>query len=240
MPCAYCDGDEPATREHVWPKCLIDRVRSYSLRYVGRVHRIVNTDLTVRDVCRDCNNGPLSLLDAYLCKLYDDYLIHEVQEGQSIVFRYDFNLLVKALLKISYNSARTTDVDATTLRRYAPVLLSQSASPVGTFVKVATIHTSRVLDDRGNRKVIPARAFRTGPIVIANRNRRGLAARIVQIDGYRFYVITTEDVLDRQAAVRYLASERGTWLSRDGEIVIHEPTLSALAAFDGVQHWRTP
>lgn len=239
MPCAYCGSDETLTREHVWPKCILTRTPSYSVRYVGRAHKITNADLTIRDVCRPCNNGPLSDLDAYFCNLYDDYFSREIAEGMGVIFKYDFGKLVRALLKIAYNSARTTDIDTVLLKEYAPVIVSPDVSPLGVFVKVATIHCSQLFDTRGRQKIIRAQGTRSGPIVITNRNRKGVAARVVQIDSYRFLLIVTENIFNGQVAVRYLANERGAWLTGEGELLICEPTLSARVAFEGVQHWRS-
>lgn len=238
MPCAYCSAEEKLTREHIWPNCILKRVPSYKSRYSGRAGKMVSSDFTIRDVCRACNNGPLSELDAYFCELYDKYFTRELKPGQPITFSYDFDCLVKALLKISYNSARTTDVDAPLLRKYAPVIVSRDASPLGIFVKLATIHPTYTADRNGVDKFIPARSTRCGPFIVDNRNRRGIAARIIQIDSFRFHILATEDVFDRQLAVRYLANTPGTWLSRPGEVTVPEPTLSALQALRGVEHWR--
>ena len=236
--CAYCGSKEQITREHIWPRCIIERVPSYKIRYSAKAGKIIRSDMTVKDVCRTCNNGSLSELDAYFCGLYDAYFNHEVRMSQPIVFKYDFAKLTRALLKIAYNSSRTTDIDADVLQKYAAVIITPDTHPLGAFIKLVTIHSAQIEDRQKGKKTIPATAVRSGPFVITNRDRTGLAARIVQIDSYRFYLLVTDDIANRTHAVRYMANDAGTWLSRSGETVIPAPALSALTAFEGIQNWR--
>lgn len=237
--CAYCGStSQQITREHIWPRCMLDRTK-HELRFSGKAQKIVRADLTIKDVCQSCNNGPLSELDHYFCSLYDQYFVHEIKAEEPIFFRYDYGLLARALLKIAFNSARTADVDVDILSSYAPVVMSAGTVPVGLHIKLSTICTYERLEPSGEIKSILARAARCGPVTLANRDPVGLTARIVQIEGYRFYLIITPSINDRGAAVRYLANESGAWLSSSGESFVHRPAMSAFQAFQGIQNWRT-
>jgi hypothetical protein len=57
-------------------------------------------------VCFACNNGPLSLLDEYICGLYDKHFVHLVRPGDCVRLTVDFDLLLRWLLKTAYNFAR--------------------------------------------------------------------------------------------------------------------------------------
>lgn len=93
------------TKEHIWPNCLIDKYESL-LTYSKREKKFYKGDPTVKDVCECCNNVKLSKLDSYLCALYDKHLSRIFMPGEAVTFSYDYDLLVRSLLKVSYNSAR--------------------------------------------------------------------------------------------------------------------------------------
>lgn len=235
--CAYCGSvDQQITREHIWPRGILERTK-HDLRFSGKAQKIVRADLTIKDVCQRCNNGPLSELDEYFCSLYDRYFVNEVREGEPILFHYNYGLLTRSLLKIAFNSARTTGIDINVLGKYASVIATPNTTPVGTYIKLATICPYERMEQSGAIKKIPARAARCGPIILSGRDQNGLTARIVQIDGYRFYILITENIGDRGAAVRYLANLNGVWLPRSGEAFLDRPAMSALEAFQGIQKW---
>lgn len=109
--CAYCGSEGPLTREHLWPASLHRRLvaanqHTGSSFWLRRINREVEGEPTLRDVCQVCNNGVLSTLDAYVCNLFDLYCVRIVQRYEKVNFEYDYHLLKRWLLKMSYNSAR--------------------------------------------------------------------------------------------------------------------------------------
>lgn len=60
----------------------------------------------IGDVCANCNNVALSRLDSYLAALTRKYFLTIVQPGDRIRFGYDFDLLLRLMLKVAYNVAR--------------------------------------------------------------------------------------------------------------------------------------
>jgi len=70
--CAYCGSSGPLTKEHQWSKGIISRA-GVNHSYFGKHEKYIDAELTIRDVCASCNNGPLSSLDAYACTLFDDH-----------------------------------------------------------------------------------------------------------------------------------------------------------------------
>ena len=73
---------------------------------------------SVRDTCEDCNGGVLSQLDNYASTLDREYFLHIVGSAQNIEFKYDFNRLLRWLLKLSYNDERTGPPPFETMRSY--------------------------------------------------------------------------------------------------------------------------
>jgi hypothetical protein len=106
--CAYCDASGELTKEHLLPRSLTlrsDEELKQNIMARGE-HRVISSEATIADVCAACNNGPLSLLDQYICSLYDKYFAQVVQPGNRVKFEADFELLLRWLLKTAYNHAR--------------------------------------------------------------------------------------------------------------------------------------
>jgi hypothetical protein len=96
------------TREHIVPAWLSERAQTPLVANVRTTEGeiAITGQPTVKDVCRDCNNGPLSSLDEYARQLYESYFQTIVEPRDLITFQYDFHLLSRWLLKIAYNTAR--------------------------------------------------------------------------------------------------------------------------------------
>jgi hypothetical protein len=62
--------------------------------------------LQIGDVCARCNNEKLSALDTYICELHDRYFKTIVHAGDRVDVRFDFDRLLRWLLKTGYNTAR--------------------------------------------------------------------------------------------------------------------------------------
>jgi hypothetical protein len=129
--CAYCGGSGTMRKEHLMPACLLKRTADYELQFHKPApKRFVDGEITIRDVCRTCNNELLSPLDVYLCKLYDAYFVRIVREKESIHFTYDYDLLTRWLLKTSYNYARANKApDTPQLAAFRDYMLHGQPAP---------------------------------------------------------------------------------------------------------------
>ncbi|RYG36407.1 MAG: hypothetical protein EON93_05085 [Burkholderiales bacterium] len=103
--CAYCGEESRLTKEHIWPDCLIEKYESL-LTYSKRGDKFYKGDATIKDVCERCNNVVLSKLDTYLSSLYDSHFERILLPGEAVSLTYEYDSLLRGLLKISYNSAR--------------------------------------------------------------------------------------------------------------------------------------
>ncbi len=103
--CAYCKSPGPLTREEIFPKFLSEKV-GYTTFVDQTRDGAVFGPVTVRDVCSQCNGVRLSELDNYVASLYRDYFSKPVDAPVDILFRYNYHLLARWLLKAFYNSAR--------------------------------------------------------------------------------------------------------------------------------------
>ena len=128
--CAYCGRGGPVTREEVFPKVISEKI-GFSI-FVDQTRSGKPTGaVTVRDVCRRCNNELLGALDQYVGELYKDYWAEPVREPVDILFAYRYDLLLRWLLKAFYNAARARAGQAQLepLRLNVPYMLGATPRP---------------------------------------------------------------------------------------------------------------
>ena len=190
--CAYCDGSGPLTRDHVWPECFLDRTGRVAAHFSHQSERAHGADYVVGDVCSRCNNDILSKLDDYLCRLYDEYFAEARGFGATVVFRYDYHLLVRTLLKIAYNSARAAGSDHEHLRRLRSYILLGEPVPTQLALFAEIVSPTLVADSKepsGNRTVLPSGFYRSAITRLLTPHGDRLRPRIVAIDSFYFHLL---------------------------------------------------
>lgn len=144
--CAYCGIKSPLTREHIWPSGFLKR-GGFDIKFSARANKTFQGDMTVSDVCAACNNGPLSVLDSHACELYDRRFAKRIEDSDTVTFTYDYGVFMRWLLKISYNSSRTTGWDEDWLASYRDVIRCQyPCSPALVVVFVATVNPLKIVN----------------------------------------------------------------------------------------------
>jgi hypothetical protein len=192
--CAYCGSEaNRLTREHIWPKCIIERCR-YGARYSERAQKVFAGDLIVSDVCEKCNNGVLSELDANGCRYYDRYF-HSFAEADTLVeFEYDYCSLTRWLLKLSYNSARATarpnKRDADILAQFAPVILGADDRPPDVAVWLDLVSPAYYSSVQGGGGVdrFPPASTRLCSIDVPEVTLDRYILRLIAINAFYFYL----------------------------------------------------
>jgi len=164
----------------------------------GRYHRknenFFRGELTIRDVCDECNNGELSKLDNYICELYDRYFHRIVKQSGSIVFKYDQNRLLRWLLKISFNSARSNGSDSEELRGLSTYILSGTQVPCSVSLRAELVKPSRNLNyvkGNGSKKYIEPNSVRCCRIESQLGMVPGATLRLVSINSYYFWIVVS-------------------------------------------------
>jgi hypothetical protein len=143
--CAYCGShSHPLTREHLFPKgidsLLLEGGKRGQFFLTRSPDYFVEGAPTVRDVCRVCNNGALSKLDAYalgLLRQCNRYL----SEGETIVLHYDYDLLLRWLLKMCFNSGESSRQPRRHVTSRARLYLGKSIIPKRCAVFLRLIHS---------------------------------------------------------------------------------------------------
>jgi hypothetical protein len=132
--CAYCGTSERPTREHLWPASLHRRLVKFANKaesrfWLQKIEKEIPKEPTVRDVCSDCNNGELAVLDGYICQLFDRSFAHVHKRYEKVVFEYDYHRLKRWLLKMCFNSARIhSAIDEIVLPPLLPYIMGKSES----------------------------------------------------------------------------------------------------------------
>ncbi len=223
--CAYCGQVASLTREHIWPRCIIERVPTYVMRYSEKADKVFAADLVIKDVCSSCNNGGLSALDSYACTLYDKYFHNIVQSSDRVLFEYDHELLSRWLLKVSFNSARANSQDE--FFHYPLRSFIMGYSPLPSFVSVML---DIVVPSVANGITIEPRMTRCGRALLG-RMRHWICPRLVAINSFYFMILITGE-----KAVRVPTSEllefrrlvRGRKLMPDGKLELQNHTSDFL------------
>ena len=188
--CAYCGSDRAATREHIWPGALIAKYEGL-LAYNPNTNKLHLGEPVVKDVCADCNNGPLSGLDRYLCRLFDEHFYKIISAGEAASFEYDYIQLLRSLLKISYNASRgTTNSPVQKLhRQFANFILKGGHHPkVMLRLQIVTTATM-VTADTNEEKVIRPAMMRCGILAYDGPMSKRFLVRMIAINSFWFYMI---------------------------------------------------
>ena len=153
--CAYCNVDGTMTKEHIWSKALIDRWESELNTYNPKTKKFYKGEAVIKDVCANCNNVTLSKLDKYLAEMYDNQFKNHVQRGNGVVFEYSYDLLLRSLLKISFNSCRMMGDDMRALAAHQKVkgyILGKDKRPKGFSIRLQIVTPAIVINEKGVRE----------------------------------------------------------------------------------------
>lgn len=134
--CAYCGRTASGTREHVVPRFLYSFVdpaykeaawNDATLNRVGGQH-------TVKDVCSSCNSGPLSALDTYGKDFLEENGILRPILQSTLTLKYDYQRLLRWMLKIIYNSSRASQDRTHPVAELRHFILTGSTAPTSKYV----------------------------------------------------------------------------------------------------------
>lgn len=151
--CAFCGVGKELTNEHVFPDCLQKTFEPITPTTTPAGEKAILSALEIHDVCALCYNGPLSQLDTHFCELNDLYFSKILKPGNRIRFQYDFDLLLRILLKISYNVARARKWPVEQWQEVTQYILGKAPCPVGFHIFLQLMVPTPV--EKTNRPVTP-------------------------------------------------------------------------------------
>ncbi len=163
---------------------------------------------SVRDTCEECNGRILSQLDDYASTLDRKYFLHIVGDAPHIEFTYDFNRLLRWLLKLSYNDDRTRPPPFETIVFVPYILGKKPKPPLQTNLLLGLItpsSTSREQQDRGLPAILKPESCGVGYLYVNEPAKPDIAfGRIVQINSYLFCVIAWKPGVQRATRRRHM------------------------------------
>ena len=225
--CAYCGSSGSMTREHQWPAGIIER-SGVNRSYFGKHEKYIDAELTIKDVCASCNNGQLSALDAYVCSLFDAQFSRQAVRRQTRNFLYDYSLLLRWLLKISFNVARANDSDGSTLSQFVGYILEGGSAPENVQVRLELIYPSvnpNWTPGSDFMKEIPATTIRCARILMPGNPLPEATHRLVALHSYYFWIAITPPGND---ASEFYARLPGKLLPPNRNLLSVVPTRSML------------
>ncbi len=224
--CAYCNGQGPLTKEHIWPRSLIKKYEG-SKAYNPRTNSFYNGELVIKDVCATCNNIKLSRLDTYVSELHDKYLQHILSPGDTAFIEYDYNLLLRSLLKISFNSARAFAEEKTTklLSKYSRFILNDSYSPKAVLRLQIVTAARRINIVTGAEDALEPVHLRCATLGYDGRLAHRFVTRMVIINCFWFYIILPYKAEPRHKWDEFIDG-LGNWITPTG--ITLSPTSSTV------------
>jgi len=190
--CAYCGSKGPLTREHIWPSCIINRFENNLRTYNGKIGKFHRGDPTIRDVCSKCNNEKLGKLDKYLCDIHDENLSDYVKHGDATSLEYDYNLLLRSLLKISYNSYRAhkSDEDNRIHKDFIEYIIGEMGRPRKVMVRLQVVTTAEAQGNIANKgEVVYPSLIRCCSVKYNGVLSDRFCIRLIAIKSYWFFII---------------------------------------------------
>lgn len=190
--CAYCGDYGPLTHEHIWPNGIIDRTK-FKTSFTPR-GKVISGAVTIADVCMNCNNGPLSVLDEYICTIYDHYFHQLHDRDAKVEFHYDWCLLGNWFLKASYNAARAAGNkrDTQILSRFTDFILGNDPRQPDLAIWVDLTEPSYLAIQSQSgifvaQKMMPLMT-RLAKIAIPDTDIQHYTLRMVAINSFYFYL----------------------------------------------------
>lgn len=242
MYCAFCGKTGPMTKEHIWPKWLHDS-GDYRLKYHSAPDKVLPAEHVIKDVCGECNNGSLSTLDDYAKSLHHRYFSKGYQTIKKETFKYDFEKLTKWLLKVSYNSARTSRApDAALLRQYASCILAPGCLPVSVHVLVSLLGQLISVDpSTGLTRAIELTWCRCGRVELPASQSAVMSVRTIIIHSWRFVLVIMKEGKQQYGDMEPILSKLNGAVIRPNNSRTKIPTIpiateSLLAHFNDKQH----
>ncbi|TGN97950.1 hypothetical protein PL79_009090 [Burkholderia sp. USMB20] len=127
----------------------------------------------------------------YLADLFDRYFSNCIEAGQPADLIYDYNTLLRGLLKISYNSVRSTanEKQRKLLSRFAKQILQGGAFP-SVMVRLQIVTTSRATTVIGHEVgALRPEVLRSATVSYDGRFSNRFCIRLIAFRSYWFYVI---------------------------------------------------
>lgn len=157
------------------------------MKYLDSHKKVLSSEMVISDVCADCNNNKLSYLDVYLCQLYDKDFKNFREEKKAFIYEYDYELLLRTLLKITYNSSRIKSRENNFFSKYRNYILYGGDVREEIVLKLDIV-TPSIL----NGKKIYPKSARCATIDVGLESDNFIV-RLISLNSYYFYLLISKE-----------------------------------------------
>lgn len=192
--CAYCPNTGSLTKEHIWPNSIIKKYDHKLKSYNKRIDRLIQSDPVIKDVCPTCNNIHLSKVDAYLSQLYDQYLFQCLDPGESTSILFDYEMLLRSMLKISFNSSRANaSSEIIKAHEKHSNFILNGGYVSGVQLRLLVVTSAKIMAD-GNLmdKKFPVTQLRCADIPYDGPLSHRFIVRLIAINSFWFYLVLSK------------------------------------------------
>lgn len=240
--CVYCGQSRNLSNEHVVPECYHKALgETISIVKTPTEDKAIPNPQEIGDVCAACNSGPLSCLDSYLADLTKKYFSTIVHPADCIRFQYDFNLLLRFILKVAYNVARTRNWPIEIFQQAREFILGEKPCPSGLRIflqlLIPTPARQTTLPVTPGTTEVPPLPWRADLYDVSSF--RGLVfACSVSFMSYRFFILWEDmnvpSAIRKRSVARWLKENKGaSELTRKGRATVYASSLTVLDAVKG-------
>lgn len=200
-PCPYCGKFRKRSNEHIFPDWLHRLIPECDLNYSARAGKVHKGAAKVGDVCKVCNNGELSTLDAYVKGLWHDHFSRFVLDGETATLTYDYDLLLRWLLKTCFNSARAERKGVEFILPYVPFIMGQMPRPNGIFLILSLIRPAVI----AGKRVLPW-PIRCSRVGLQGQELDWGASWAVSLRSFQFLLMIEQEQYDLEQARVFVKS----------------------------------
>jgi len=220
--CAFCGNSAAMTREHIFPASIISRY-SDLISTNDKTDFGFRSDLTIKDVCGPCNNGALSKIDSQFLEIFDMFINEPIAPGRNAEIAFDYNLLTRFLLKVSYNSARasaTGQKETEILKRYVPYILGQVSSALDILLRLQIWTSAKKLDASTGQitGLVEARFLRSAKIAYHGLYSENFIIRLIAFNSFWFLLIVPVKPTSKIKRKRFLKGFEN-WMPNPGVLI---------------------
>jgi hypothetical protein len=240
--CAYCGRSTDLTNEHVVPESYHKALgKTISIVKTPSEDKAIPNPQEIGDVCANCNNVALSRLDSYLAALTKEYFSTIIQPGDRIRFGYDFDLLLRLSLKVTYNVARTRNWPIEIFQEAREFILAEKPCPSGfrIFLQllVPTPANATSLPLTPGATEVPPFPWRADLYDVTSLPGL-LFACSVSFMSYRFFILREDASVPsstrKRSLARWLKENKGAYeLTLKGNATVYASSVTVLDAVEG-------
>ena len=246
--CAYCDTTEDLTNEHVVPDFYHNIFgETISIVKIRSEEKAISNPQEIGDVCANCNNVALSRLDDYLAALTKKYFSTIVRAGDRARFEYDFDLLLRVLLKVAYNVARTRSWPIAVFQQAREFILGKTSLPQGFRIFLQLLIPTPVrkthLPVMPGTTEVPPLPWRADLYDVSGFPGLTFAGS-QSFMSYRFFILRENEKVPghvrKRSVARWLKQNKGaTELTNKGSATVYASSVTVLDALKGNPTFET-